>query len=62
MNKRRHEYGSKSPNAKLTEEQAREIKFSKTSNVRLGKKYGISPSKCSEIKHGKAWKHLEATP
>jgi hypothetical protein len=44
--------------AKLTEEQALEIKYSKESGAALAKRFGVWPTLIHKIRHGKAWKHL----
>lgn len=51
--------GSGNPIAKLTEEQAREIKYDRSLGcMRAGKKYGVSASVIKNIRSGKSWKHL----
>lgn len=47
--------GQKSRRAKLTDEQAREIKYSTLSGVELAKIYNVSVSCISLIKRGKNW-------
>lgn len=43
----------------LTWEQAREIRCSRESNLKLASRYGVSDSLVSRIKRGKAWRHPE---
>jgi len=51
-------HGEKNSQARLTEEKARHIKSSSESTTSLAKKFGVSLSIVSEIRHGKKWKHL----
>lgn len=50
--------GSKNCKAKLSEKEAREIKYSKERNVVLAIKYNISQSVVSHIKVGRNWTHV----
>jgi hypothetical protein len=43
---------------KLTEEQAREIKDSAETGRVLARRFGISETQISDIRNGKAWRHL----
>lgn len=60
--KRRHAFGSKSPNAVLTEEQVREIrgdhKAGKISYREAARKYGVSFGLIGHILRGRAWNYL----
>ncbi len=59
--KGRHLHGEKSPRARLTEAQAREIKNTpklKGSGVYLANKFKITPQAVSLIRSGKLWSHL----
>ena len=47
------------PNAKLTEEQVREIRASNKSQTELGREYGVSQMAISLIKSARNWKHLK---
>lgn len=51
--------GEKNVNSKLTEKQAREIKFSDLSRKELMKKFNVSYSCVKEIQNNKRWKHIE---
>lgn len=44
--------------AKITAEQARHIKYGAASAASLAREYGISPSTVSNIRAGRAWKHI----
>lgn len=51
--------GSGNANAKLTEEQAREIKYCTTMGcAQLAKKFGVSRITVQTIRSGRAWKHV----
>lgn len=50
--------GGRNPNAKLTEDDAREILRSTTKNVELARRYGVSKTQIGHIKSGKSWGHL----
>lgn len=50
--------GSLNPMAKLTEEQAKEIKLSSLPIAHYTKKFSVSESVISNIRKGKTWKHL----
>jgi hypothetical protein len=61
QSKQRNAHGDRHGNAKLTEEQAREIKNSPANRgvgSFLSKKFGISRATISEIRNGSTWKHL----
>lgn len=51
-------YGEFNGNRKLSEEQAREVKYSKDSARIQAKKHGISESTVYYIRSGKLWGHL----
>lgn len=51
--------GADAPQAKLTEEQAKEIIFASGSGTEIAKRYGISQQSVCDIKNGRRWKHLE---
>lgn len=59
VRKNRQARGSNHGNAKLTEDQAREIKFSSETSIKLASKFGYSASMIRAIKNGIWWKHLE---
>lgn len=42
----------------LTEDQAREIKFSADKGADLARRFNVKPSVVSSIRHGHTWKHL----
>ena len=50
--------GSRNPSAKLTEDQAREIKLSSLPAAHFSSKFGIAESIVSSIRKGRTWKHL----
>lgn len=50
--------GSKSPNAKLNEEQVIEIRAAKGSKVEIAKAYGVSDQLIGKIKRREAWSHI----
>lgn len=60
--KGRHDYvgvkGSANPRAKLTEEQAYEIKFSGLSRLQLAAKHHCLPETVDGIRAGRNWKHI----
>ena len=60
VRKNRQAKGSGHGNAKLTEDQARAIKCSQESSIKLAKRIGYSASMIREIKNGNLWKHLES--
>ena len=51
--------GADSPTAKLTEAQARDIKFSTEPGVTLAQRHNISTATVSAIRKGRLWAHLE---
>lgn len=51
--------GEQVPSAKLTDEQAREIKHSKEHYKILMERYGVSKSVINKIRSGRAWKHIQ---
>jgi len=61
IRKKRNIFGEKCKNAKLTEEQAKEIKNLKGSGIwakELCLKYGVKPSTVKHIWYGERWKHI----
>jgi hypothetical protein len=59
VRKNRQAKGISHGNAKLTEDQAREIKFSSETSIKLAAKFNYSASMIREIKNGNLWKLLE---
>jgi hypothetical protein len=59
VRKNRQAKGASHGNAKLTEDQAREIKFSSETSIKLAAKFNYPASMIREIKNGNLWKHLE---
>lgn len=51
-------HGERNTAAKLTEKQAKEIKYSSERNVDLAEKYNVSQTTIHEIKKNKKWGHL----
>ena len=56
--KQGHLHGSKSPNAKLTEELVKMIRNSDKPVLRLAKENGVSRAVIYDIKQKKTWKHV----
>lgn len=50
--------GEKNSQCKLSEEDARQIKYSKNGTIELSKKYNISPSTICDIRKGRSWTHI----
>jgi hypothetical protein len=50
--------GAANSATKLTENQAREIKYSPEQNVDLAKRFGVTAVNIGHIKSGRAWKYL----
>lgn len=50
--------GESNRNSKITENQAKEIKFSSESNDILGERYNLSSEYIKRIKGGQTWKHI----
>lgn len=50
--------GSKNSLAKLTEDDVREIRDSSETQVKIGKRFGVSQSVISEIRSRKLWSHV----
>jgi hypothetical protein len=51
--------GSSNNWAKLTEEQARSIKYSESGpNAEIGRRYGVSKAVVWHIKNGRSWRHV----
>lgn len=59
VRKNRQAKGINHGNAKLTEDQVREIKSSSETSIKLAAKFNYSASMIREIKNGNLWKHLE---
>lgn len=55
--KRRHAFGERNGNAKLTEAQVRQIRSSRETHVALGRRFGLSAQRIGEIRSGKAWRY-----
>lgn len=51
--------GPRNGNVRLTPDEVRAIKRSTARGVDLAEQFGISKSRISEIRNGKAWKYLE---
>lgn len=54
----RHALGSARPNAKLTEDDVRAIKFSSDSYGTLATRYGVASSTIQNIFRGRTWRHV----
>lgn len=51
--------GEKNGRAKLTDDQAREIRAARgVKGTDLARKYGVSPTRIARIRNGKEWRHL----
>lgn len=50
--------GSRNPRSRLTEEQARVIKYSKRPLKELAAEFGVSFGCVDKVRYGSAWKHL----
>lgn len=50
--------GEKNPSAKLTESQAKDIKYSSLSYGKLMKVFNVGKTTVAQIKTGKTWKHI----
>jgi hypothetical protein len=59
VRKNRQAKGINHGNAKLTEDQVREIKSSSETSIKLSAKFNYSASMIRAIKNGYIWKHLE---
>ena len=59
VRKNRQAKGISHGNAKLTEDQVREIKSSSETSIKLAAKFDYSASMIRAIKNGNLWKHLE---
>lgn len=59
VRKNRQAKGISHGNAKLTEDQVLEIKYSSETSIKLAAKFDYSASMIRAIKNGKLWKHLE---
>jgi len=59
VRKNRQAKGISHGNAKLTENQVREIKSSSETSIKLAARFDYSASMIREIKNGNLWKHLE---
>lgn len=60
-NRKPNIFGNKHPFAKLTEEQARDIKFGAEKQAFYHRKYGVPRQLVSDIRCGKTWKHINET-
>ena len=56
--KLRHRYGSKSYRTTLTEEQAKDIKYSSATTKEMVEKYNVSKYVVYTIRSGKRWPHI----
>lgn len=56
VTRRRHKHGENG--SKLTEDQAREIKYGGLSYSKAAAKFGVSTAQVFNIKTGRAWKHI----
>lgn len=59
VRKRRHAFGAKHPNAKLSEDQVTIIVNARGRREKIAARFGISVATVSEIRSGKSWKHLD---
>lgn len=59
VKKGRQSVGRKSPCAKLTEDQVRDIRASDETNRALGRKYGVTHGIIGKIKNREDWKHVQ---
>lgn len=50
--------GEKNSQCKLSEDDARLIKHSKSGTMELSKKYNVSPSTICDIRKGRSWTHI----
>lgn len=50
--------GSLNPNAKITEDEARQIKLSSEPAKALARRFGVSDTAISNIRKGRTWAHL----
>ena len=50
--------GEKNSQCKLSESNAKKIKYSKDRTIELSKKYDISPSTICDIRKGRSWIHI----
>lgn len=53
-----HNLGKRSPRRKLTDEQARDVKYSKKTYSQLCEQYGIDDSTIHAIRHGKQYRDI----
>lgn len=53
-----HQSGSKNPTSKLTEEQAKYVKYSKKPLKEIAKELGVSFGCVDKIRYGQTWKHV----
>lgn len=56
--KRRHTFGRKQHDAKLTEELVREIRGASGTNYELAARYGVSYQTISRVRRRELWKHV----
>lgn len=57
--KARHAHGSRTPNAKLTDADVRDIRSSKEINATLARYYGVTSGTISNIRRHKTWCHVK---
>ena len=58
VERKRHQFGSRKHNAKLTESQALEIYNADGTLAEIGKRYGVDFSIVGKIKRKAIWKHI----
>lgn len=57
--KRRHRFGRRHPNAKLTEEAVRAIRTDHRRHGLIANAHGVTPGLVSQLKRGLIWRHLQ---
>lgn len=62
LSKERQARGAELPQAKLTEEQVKEIRASKESTRLAGLRYGVSRMTISLVRRKATWSHVKETP
>lgn len=58
VSKRRHSFGERVPQAKLTNDKVRAILVDTRRQLDIAAEYGLSPNHVSLIQRGKVWRHL----
>lgn len=58
VNKRRHRFGERHMDAKLTADNVREIRISKQSGRKLAKIFGVIQATISKVRTGRTWKSV----